>query len=343
MNKWSLRKILFSFLPALAAADRELGTYSWAPRPVLAPFVNNVPAPGRHHNAFINSTFCRSDKKVLMPKPAGVYRIFLTGGSTAYGSGAPDQDRTVGGYLQNLLNRRPWKTEGRSFEVFTLANVAWTTTHERIAIENIICFLKPDLVISLSGNNEMHWGWKGRNIFWLSTYPDEYFRTLVNMTYEKSGLPPLPEIKVDESQPVSPDKVASRARWNVLLSIDALRRVNAEYVFFLQPNIKVTSKPLSRRESQVLENWSNDKAYVEKCYSRLEISLSGINAENYHFFRADPAFRNMNKSNEVFLDTSHFGDRGNELLAIHILESLKPLLLESSPASALSSSGTGAG
>ena len=92
-----------------------------------------------------------------------------------------------------------------------------------------------------------------------------------------------------------------------------------------------------------MENWSDDKAYVEKCYSRLEISLSGINAENYHFFKSDPAFRNMGKRDEVFLDTSHFGDRGNELLAIHILESLKPLLLESSPASALSSSGTGAG
>ena len=47
------------------------------------------PTPGQHGNAHINSMQFRAGKELEMPKPANTYRIFITGGSTAYGSGAP--------------------------------------------------------------------------------------------------------------------------------------------------------------------------------------------------------------------------------------------------------------
>src|ERR1700682_49318 len=87
-----------------AAAAREMDHFSYAVPNVLGPFVGSGPEPGQHDNAFINSLQFRSSKEVAMPKPPGIYRIFVTGGSTAYGSGAPSQDKIIGQYLENLLN-----------------------------------------------------------------------------------------------------------------------------------------------------------------------------------------------------------------------------------------------
>jgi hypothetical protein len=73
---------------------------------VMTPFVGYAPAPGQQHNAHINSFQFRDQREPAMPKPSGVTRIFLTGASVAFGAGAPDDQRTIGGYLQSLLDRR---------------------------------------------------------------------------------------------------------------------------------------------------------------------------------------------------------------------------------------------
>ena len=78
---------------------------AWAVKTVMTPFVGYAPAPGQQHNAHINSFQFRDRREPAMPKPAGVTRIFLTGASVAFSAGAPDDQRTIGGYLQALLDR----------------------------------------------------------------------------------------------------------------------------------------------------------------------------------------------------------------------------------------------
>lgn len=87
------------------------------------PFVGSAPVPGEQDNAAINKLQFRSKKEVVTPKPSGVYRIFLTGGSTAYSSGAPSEDRTIGAYLERKLNEKLGQN-GKTVEVFTVANPA---------------------------------------------------------------------------------------------------------------------------------------------------------------------------------------------------------------------------
>ncbi|KAB2900190.1 MAG: hypothetical protein F9K35_07235, partial [Burkholderiaceae bacterium] len=70
----------------------DAGMISWAVPNQPTPFVGTAPSPGQHQNAYINSWQMRNRQELQNPKPAGVYRIFLTGGSTAYGSGAPSQE-----------------------------------------------------------------------------------------------------------------------------------------------------------------------------------------------------------------------------------------------------------
>ena len=316
---------------APAAAARQMDRYSYSIPNVLTPFVGTGPEPGQHENAFINSMQFRSTKEVAMPKPQGVYRIFLTGGSTAFGSGAPSQDRIIGQYLENLLSAEVSPTTHLRYEVFTLANPAWTSTHERIAIENRLSELEPDTVISFSGNNDVHWAGAGRDIFWLRTYGDQHYWDILNTARKLGRFPPMTDV-IGTATPVSPTFVGARLEKNVRLSATALAMKDADYVYVLQPTIALTSKPLSAREEKMrtrllppaLENFA-------KSYQEMKSRLSSLHADRFFYLDQSDAFAGLNATDEIFLDSYHFGDRGNAIVARKIADGLKPILSQRAP------------
>lgn len=313
-----------------AAAAREMDRFSYAVPSVLTPFVGSGPEPGQHDNAFINSMQFRSTKEVAMPKPQGVYRIFVTGGSTAYGSGAPSQDKIIGQYLENLLNAEVTPANLR-YEVFTLASPAWTSTHERIIIENRLSELAPDLVISFSGSNDVHWAGAGRDVFWFRTYSDQHFWDLGNAARKIAGFHPMTDV-VPAPAPVDPAAVAARLEKNVRLSATALALKGSRYVFVLQPAIAITSKPLSAREEKLrarllppaLENFT-------KSYQEMKSSLSSIQADRFFYLDQSDAFAGLTASDEIFLDSYHFGDRGNAIVAKKIADGIRSTLTQRAP------------
>ena len=309
-----------------AAAAREMDHYSYAIPNVLTPFVGTGPEPGQHDNAFINSMQFRSTKEVAMPKPQGVYRIFLTGGSTAFGSGAPSQDKIIGQYLENSLNAETTPAANLRYEVFTLANPAWTSTHERIIIQNRLSELAPDMVISFSGSNDVHWAGAGRDVFWVRIYADQHYWDLLNAARKMGGFRPMTDV-LGAPLPVSPASVATRLEKNVRLSATALAMKNATYAFVLQPAIALTSKPLSTREEKLrahlqapaLENFT-------RSYQEMKARLSSIHADKFLYLDQSDAFASLTASDEIFLDSYHFGDRGNAIVAKKIADGLRSSL-----------------
>jgi hypothetical protein len=314
-----------------AAAAREMDHYTYSVPNVPTPFLGTGPEPGRHENAFINSMQFRSTKEVVMPKPPGVYRIFLTGGSTAFGSGAPSQDRIIGQYLENFLSAEVTPSTHLRYEVFTLANPAWTSTHERIAIENRLSELGPDMVISFSGNNDVHWAGAGRDIFFVRTYGDQHYWDILNTARKLGGFRPMKDA-VGTPAPVSPAFVGARLEKNVRLSAMALAMKEANYVFVLQPSIAVTSKPLSAREKKLrarllppaLENFT-------KSYQEMKSRLSSIHADRFFYLDQSDAFAGLTASDEIFLDSYHFGDKGNAIVARRIADGLHSTLTQRAP------------
>lgn len=305
---------------AYTSSALDIGSISWSVPNQPTPFVGTAPSPGQHQNAHINSWQMRNSEELQMPKPAGVYRIFLTGGSTAYGSGAPSQEQTIGSLLNDLLNKNLSKP-GLRYEVFTFANPAWASTQERIAIENYLSELQPDLVISLSGNNDVFWGDAGRNVLWFSAFSDDYFKTLANTGLKIAGrkeLQDLPQAR-PLPQPVPAQTVAYRLEKNVRLGTHALQDVN--WVFFLQPTLSVTKKSLSSREKDFL---SNSKEYYLQCYQAISERLSTIRLKNFEFVDISGVFDRYQSEDDVFLDQFHFGDKGNAVIAQAILASLAP-------------------
>ncbi|MBV7428181.1 MULTISPECIES: SGNH/GDSL hydrolase family protein [unclassified Acidovorax] len=292
----------------------DTGKISWSVPNQPTPFVGTAPAPGQHHNAHINSWQMRSQQELVNPKPNGSYRIFLTGGSTAFGSGSPSQEHTIGSILGDLLNANATEKDKARFEVFTFANPAWSSTHERIAIENYLSELQPDLVISLSGNNDVFWADAGRNVLWFSAFADDYYRSLVNIALKVAGRQELPELvnARPAAQPVSPQIVARRIEKNARLGAYALQEGKVDWIFFLQPTLSVTKKDLTQRERDFI---SASKDYYIDCYKAMSSNLSNLKLDNFTFVDLSGIFDRYSAKDDMFLDQFHFGDKGNAVIA----------------------------
>lgn len=308
----------------------EMDEMSWAIFNVPTPFVGNGPMPGKHGNATINTMQFRVTAETVIPKPVGTFRIILTGGSTAFGSGAPAQNRTIGGYLEKLLTEAPTRDAIDRYEVVTAANPAWATTHERILIENRLSELEPDLVISFSGNNDVHWGQTGSNVLWFRTYADEHYFRLIKKAYDYAGYGELPDVTRTNSKSVPPEIVARRLLKNVSLSWFALKQEDIPLLFVLQPSLAVTGKALTSREQTVLNSrikqHRNHVKYFQLCYAKISAALRSFNGDGYRFVSMAGIFDQLQADNEMFIDSYHFGDKGNQIIAHKIYTEIQGLL-----------------
>lgn len=297
----------------------KLDDISWAVPNTPTPFVGNAPTPGVHGVAHINSMQFRAESEIEVPKPKGTYRIFITGGSTAYGSGAPSEARTIGGYLSRVILTRLARTTNLKYEIFTMANPAWATTHERIIIENRLSELEPDLVLSFSGMNDVHWGRLGRNVLWFRSYPDEFFLSLIRTAYELSDQQRIPEVTQIARSEIPPTLVAERLIKNVKLSSYVLSQKQIDYVFVLQPALAVTGKSLTKREQELLKN----QAYVRECYAQIDNVLRNFRGQNFRYVSLIDIFDKMDTREDIFIDGAHFGDKGNKIIAENIFHHMK--------------------
>jgi hypothetical protein len=296
---------------------------AWAVKTVMTPFVGYAPAPGQQHNAHINSFQFRDRREPAMPKPPGVTRIFLTGASVAFSAGAPDDARTIGGYLQSLLDRRG---TGQHYEVFTFAAPAWSSTHERIAIENRLSDLQPDLVIELTGIADVLYGERGHNVLWARAVTDQYYWDLVNIALRRAGFAPMADVQDASSERVAPELVATRLQKNVRLASGALALVNARLHVFLQPAIVTTDKALTPHEKGLRfskAGYFTDPEYYKDCYQRIAALLGdrGVPA-NAAFTNLAGLFDRVPETQDIFLDSLHFGDRGSLMIAQAIVETI---------------------
>ena len=296
---------------------------AWTVPSVMTPFVGYAPAPGRHSNAYITPRQFRGRKELATPKPTGVTRIFLTGASTAFSVGASSDDRTIGGYLQSVLDRRA-ADDGRRYEVFTFAAPAWSSTHERIAIENRISDFEPDLVIELTGTADCLYGQAGRNVLWGRAFIDNYYWRLVNIALGRGRLRQMKDVQDASRGSVPASTVAARLRKNVQLGAMALSLVDARLHVFLQPDLFTTAKALTPRERAFFSPSDRVKPdYYRECSRKIGelLGSSGIPA-NASFTNLHPVFDETPQTEEIFLDSFHFGDRGNLIIAQAMVDAI---------------------
>lgn len=134
--------------------------YVFDPYKNVAPTPNFVDLRGLRHNA---QGFRRSTD-VTREKPAGTFRIFLMGGSTAYGTGGLwphieprypilKNTETIDAYLEQIFSER---FPGTRFEVINAAIPSIWTHHHLIYLNQTILKYNPDMVILLDGYNDFY-------------------------------------------------------------------------------------------------------------------------------------------------------------------------------------------
>lgn len=310
--------------PSLAL--QELDSYPWDHLSIPTPFVGYAPGPSSDPRLAINSYQFRSKKDVAIPKPKQTLRLFLVGGSTAFGSGAPDPDSTIGGYLEGFLQEK-YKISRCTVELFTFADTAWASTHERIAIESRISELEPDIIIALSGYNEAHWAWNQKDVMWFRSYSDGFYYDLIQRSFGVAGTE-YPDDPLKSEPSVSDvNKVTNSLIKNARLAMLSLPHT-ASYIFALQPFIIESGKKLSTRELAILDHWHPlQKKYYSDCYAHFREALNNqFQGNNFAFFDLSGVFESCDAHEEIFLDSAHFGDRGNRHIAHAIEKKLAPVI-----------------
>ena len=309
----------------IAGDDREqlfrhLRNVNWIPpyRPV--PFVGHMARPVFGNDLRINVLGFRDERDSYVNKPEGTVRIFLTGGSTAWGSGASSQQDTISYKLERLLNEHVGSTTGYKYEVINTAFPAWSTTQERILIEQRLIDMHPDAVLMFSGNNDVHWSQAGRDIRWYYSYPDESYLLLLNEAFEASGHPEWGVGSPSASPPAQCADLGRTTAGNVGQAAALSARVGARLIFALQPNIVSTAKGLTRYEQRILQR--QNKTYWDSCYQALRDELGKLEARNYNFIDLSRSFGELDDRTELFIDSYHFADLGNRLIARALLDQI---------------------
>lgn len=302
--------------------EKKLADIAWVPPPAPAPFVGAMARPGRVANATINAHGFRDRRSEYLPKPPGLYRVFVTGGSTAFGSGAESDDATLAGELEKLLT-----TGGRAAEVVNAALPAWSTTQERILVEQRLVTLAPDRIVMLSGFNDILWGTFGVDIRWFFTFYDQHFLALLNQVEGRvgGGTPGNPlgnPHRFYRPYKVECAEVASRARYNVEGAARAASSVGADLVFVLQPSLFSTGKRLTAREARARDKMPGWAARFQECYAALGAALAAVPVQGYRFVDLSREFGDLLESREFFIDASHFPGEGNRIVAAALAKAL---------------------
>ncbi len=308
-------------------AFKEMDEYYWdASALIPAPFINYAPAPTKEKNLQINSNQFRSNEDIIYPKPIDIFRIFLVGGSTAFGSGAPDQNRTIGGYLKTFFDNQ-LSTKKTKYEIQTVAAAAWSSSHERIAIENLVSEMEPNLVITFSGNNEAHWGWNFKNTMWFRSYADNHFWEIINASYNAAGFESFKNPITDKTTVLSPDSLSQILKKNVDLGCHALSQTKAQHYYMFQPSMPLTEKYLTKREKEIFSKWHPKQIEYFRKYHRLAvIELKKLESlhENFRFFDLSHVFDEIHPNEDIFIDSAHFGDKGYHIISKKIMELIRP-------------------
>jgi lysophospholipase L1-like esterase len=315
----------------------------------------NFSGNGYHTNQY----HLRYEENFPQGKATNEIRIFITGGSTAWGAGI-SQDIVYFTVLEDLLNQKYTKFKIR---VLSGGVGAYASTQERIFFENIVLPLKPDIFMMFSGYNDTYYGYRGTDIIKEADYlriknhlkgridqilVDEYdannptdpprykeykskISYLVDRIIYKGKFPNKAILQeyLEKKTMRKPANVYNNLMHNVHIIKQLCNSAYSKFVFYLQPSLHNTKKNFSKWEKHTFkihsEFFVGFSSYNQKIYSTYR-ELIPIDAKNnnYLFIDGDKAISFEEKT--AFSDDVHFGYRGNQLIGEHMFNILIPLI-----------------
>lgn len=302
-----------------------------------------------------NSLGFRCDE--FAPPEPDTFRIVLLGGSAAWGSGASDNDYTIAGQLERLLNAEPARLGSyKKAKVYNLAQVNGLQTHEIISLLLYGVEMKPDLVISYNGWNEIFSNFgliepetmEKFSVFYISEMMKwkplgvigekerqfkQAFSAIVRERSALAALLPKPKSAsyardIERDFPVY-RQAASRL---YLKNFELLRGIAGgfgfTYVSFLQPHIYKKAH-LTHEENRILELYHSilPVAGGRKAASWLaENDLYGLITREGQEAVHDLSNVYAERTDHIYNTLVHTNDQGYALVADRILSAIRPHL-----------------
>lgn len=293
------------------------------------------PFSGRWTNIDANGdrATCYSADKNLK----GVKKIFMFGGSTLWGTGAPDCE-TIPSYISKLLNK-----DKPQYVVYNYAETGYVASQE---LNRLISEIKkghiPDLVIFYSGINDAFEGTCTLGALKTPayhTYMDRFGRVfkqsktakffeILEMTYIYRGFnfiknrlfPNAVERWEETIEEETIQEAAHKTAQYWVANYEIASKIGREYGFkvilILQPNAASGGKILQDYEKNFLKG---SHAAVNVAYE----AMKGIIRENNFSGVCDLSdiFENINEP--IYIDWAHMGPLGNYYVASRIAEIIK--------------------
>ncbi len=119
------------------------------------------PNPGHASNGVkINPQGFRHSADLNEPTPTNTFRVFILGGSFAYGAGCPDE-ATYFRVAEQLLQE---SDPARRFEVICAAAGAFSSLQEHATLISRVARYRPNLVVFMTGANDAYFSTKGQSV-----------------------------------------------------------------------------------------------------------------------------------------------------------------------------------
>lgn len=308
-------------------------------------YLGFIPRPNVKRSTYSTNRYSfRYDEDFPAEKEPNEIRIFVTGGSKAWGAGVPQS-----ALYTNLIEQHLAKTHrGLRIRVICAAVSAYCSTQERIMIENLILPLSPDYIVMFSGRNDCYFGFLGQDIMLRQDYfefekilaPDKFrderprynsFKSKLHFLFRRViyGLKNSGQKPVLTPASVQEEQLARSLMTNIHIISDLSRRYGFKLIYYLEPSIFTTRKTLTSWERSVAarteKRLAQFREYNQNTYRILREKLPGDAARNgYVFIDGDDAIKNEVKS--VFADNVHFGDRGDRLVGEHLSGVLEKIM-----------------
>lgn len=288
--------------------------------------------PNQHYETInINSFGFRGDE-ISKDKQSETYRIFLVGGSTAFGAGSSSDNNTIPGILQKLLDneRRDYK-----FEVINAGIPGANSIREEHYIKNYLLEFNPDMIIVYDGLNDAGNAIINRNDLGKSHNNKleetqniighiivdyfEWYRTPFVIKY----------IIFTSTEPISyNDSTISEMknnwynRWAEMCEFGNSRDI--KIMITLQPILGTGDKILYQDE--IVNSESYESQMTVKAINELEEPLQKLSKICSNVLDLRGGFDEIEKP--IFYDLGHTNDLGNEIIANKIFEKILPIVLE---------------
>ena len=272
-------------------------------------------------NISINNQGIRG-QEISNEKPDNIFRIFVVGGSTAFGNWASSDSTTIPGNLRSMMEQI--KTD-KEIEVYNLGVFGRTSFEEIHDLKQNFLRYEPDLIIVYDGWNDLYQNFnqfeEGKTTSYLTNLSKLYqilirnyatfgmINGMIESLQMQNGIHP-DAIPDSENMQIKAD--AWVENWDDMCQIG--KQQNFDVIIFLQPVLGTGDKLLSEWEKHILET----KGYtsVVPYYHYMQAKIPILNEKCTAAYDISEIFNSVNKP--VYISMGHTGDFGYKIVADEI-------------------------